>query len=211
MLNGNNCCHTITHICTGKIDVLFFQDIQLTRIIVNNGREHGLESGQMHTTLSIVYIITKSKNIFMEFIYILKCTLYSNAITASTVINDVMNCFFIFIKVFHITNDTFRFLINDFFRSFESLIAKYNCKLGIQISSLMQTALNFFCLKPGLVKYRRIRCKVDSSSCLSGLTDNRKQTIYQFYNRIAIFIFILMNQSTALYCNCKLCRQRIHN
>ena len=83
MFDRDNCSHTISDIHTGKIAVFFLQNSQFSCIVVHNRGKHGLETCQMGSAFCIVNVITKSKNIFMEFVDILENPFHRNSITLS--------------------------------------------------------------------------------------------------------------------------------
>ena len=83
MFDRYNSCHTISNISTCKVNILFLKDVQFSCIVVDDICKHGFKAGNMCTAFSIVNIITKTKNIFMELINILECNLnrYAFALT----------------------------------------------------------------------------------------------------------------------------------
>ena len=75
----------------------------------------------MGTPLCIVDIVTKSQNIFMEFVAILKSDLHADSIRLSAKINDIMEFFCIFIDVLDKADNAVRFVILDMLEMMVSL------------------------------------------------------------------------------------------
>ena len=96
----------------------------------------------MCTTLSIVNIVAETKYIFMKFADILESTLHLDAIRFPAQINRLMDRFFFLIQITDITDNTVRFMKGHYFFFCIPKILKYNGQIWIQISCLMQTALD---------------------------------------------------------------------
>ena len=211
MLNGYNCSHSVTDICTGKIRILFFQDSYLSRILVHDSCKGCLKSCQMCSALCIINIITKSKYILMKLIHILQCYLYFNPVCFPFKINRVMKYFFLTVQILDKSNDSFRFVINDVLNTSISLIIKHDRQIRIQIRSLMQTALNLFRFELRLLKDRIIRQKIYRCSRLSRLSDLRKKSIFQFDHRDSSLVPVMMNKSIPADLHIHISRKSIYN
>ena len=173
MFDGNDRRHTVTHICTGEICILFLQNSKLAGILIHNGCKNRLETGNMRAALCIVNIVAESHDILMKFIRILKSRLYGNTFALTLEINHIMKHFRLFVQVADKADDSFLFMIHDMLRFFSAKILIYNCQLWIQISCLMQTAFYLILLKPCFFKNLRIRKKIDFCSCFFCFSNNR--------------------------------------
>ncbi len=131
MLDRNHRRHTIAHIGPCEVHILFFQDIQLSCIIVDDSRKHCLEAGQMGAALCVVDIVAKAQYIFVELIDILERRFYGNPFALSLIINDLMNRLFGFIHVSEKTCEPVRFMKLQYFRYFFSSVLKPDRKLWI--------------------------------------------------------------------------------
>ena len=115
----------------------------------------------MGTPLCIVDIVTKSQNIFMEFVAILKSDLHADSIRLSAKINDIMEFFCIFIDVLDKADNAVRFVILDMLDFFFSSVLINDGQFGIQIGRLMHTALDLVLFEIGLFKNLGIRQEID--------------------------------------------------
>ena len=75
----------------------------------------------------------------------------------------------------------------------------------------MQSGFYFIRLKTCLIKNRIIGKKSNCRSGLLGLSDDRKQTVLQLYDRIPSLITIFINMSVLFDCNGQKCRKCIDN
>ena len=205
MFNGYHCRHSVSHVGSGEVHILFLQYIELSGIIINRIGEHGLKAGQMSAAFRIVYIIAKTKYIFVKLIHILKGHLDGYALTFSAEINDVVNTLLRLVHIADEAHNAFRLVIFDIFGFRLSFILIYNRKGRIQIRRLMKAAFHFILLKTRLIENRVIRKEVHPCSRRLGFTDNREQPVLQLDDRIASFIFILINKSAVFYLNRQIC------
>ena len=193
MLDGNNCSHTVTHICAGKICVLFLQDSKLTGVLIHHRCKNRLKTGDMRTALCIVNIVTEAQNIFMKLICILKCSFHGDAFALPPEINHVMQYFCFFIQITNKSDDTFFFMINDMLRLLTAQILIYNCQIRIQICGLMQATFYFILFESCLFENFRIREKINLCSGLFCLSDHREQTIHQRLHSHSTLITVMVN------------------
>ena len=210
MLDGNNRCHTITHICAGEICILFLQNSKLTGILIHHCGKNRLETSDVCASLCIVNVVTEAKNIFMKLIGILKCSFHGDAFALSLEINHVMQYFCFLIQITDKSDDSFFFMINDMLRLLTAQILIYNCQIRIQICSLMQTAFYFILFESCLFKNFRIREKINLCSSLFGLSDYRKQTIYQRLHSHSALITVMVNCTVPADLNIQIGGQSIY-
>ena len=211
MLNGYNCCHSVTDIRTGKVCILFFQYPNLSCILVHDSCKGCLESCQMCSALCVINIITESKYILMKLIHILQSNLYFNSVCFPFEINWVMKYFFLTVQILDKSNDSFRLMIYNVLNTSISLIIKHDRQIRIQISCLMQTALNLFRFELRLLKDRIIRQEIYRCSCLSRLSDLRKKSIFQFDHRNSSLVPVMMNKSIPADLHIHISRKSIYN
>ena len=114
------------------------------------------------------------------------------------------------VHVFYEANDAFRFMVGDFLGFFFSLVFKNDRKLRIQISGLMETALNLIFLETGLVEDGIIRQEIDGRTGLSGLAHYGKQTVHQIHDGDTSLVMILIDAATALDSYSQPCRKCIY-
>ena len=211
MLDGNNCCHSVTDICTCEVRILVFKNTNLSRISIHDCSKCSLKSGQMSTALCIVNVITEAQYILTKFIGKLECHLYLNAVCFPFQVNRIMQDFRAVVQIFDKSNDTIRLMIGNILDLCTSFILKANSQFRIQICSLMKSALYFCCRKSCLFKNLRVREEIDTCSGLSGLTQLRQQPFLKFNGRDSPFIVIMMHISVTTDLNVQICRQGIHN
>ena len=101
MFDGYNSCHTISNICTGKINILILKNSKLSRIIINNCRKHSLKPCYVGTALLCINVVTEAKYVLLKFIDILKSHFNNNIIGAALKGYYLMNRLFILIKVLY--------------------------------------------------------------------------------------------------------------
>ena len=211
MLDRHDSRHAVSDISAGKIGVFLFKDSQLSCILVHNCSKCRLKPGQMRTAFRIINIVTESEYIFMKFIYILKCHFNFYTIRGTFEINRIMEHLFLFIKIPDKSDDSFRLMIFDMLRHFQTLVVKNNLKLRIQISSLMEPALDFLCPEPYLLKDRVIRQKIHCCSCLLCLSDLRQQPVFQLDYRYTSLIPVMMDISVLADLYIHIRRKSIHD
>ena len=93
----------------------------------------------MCTAFGIVYVITKSQNILMEFINILKCDLNSYTVTYTGKIDRLTHSLLMTVKILDKTYYPVGFMEFFLFVRNDSLVAVIYCKFGIKICRLMKT------------------------------------------------------------------------
>ncbi len=113
MLDGHDSCHAVAHICACKIDVLLLQDVEFARVVVDDCREHRLEPGQVRAALRIVYVVAEAEHVLVKFIDILKRALDSDVLADTRKVDNVMQCFLIFVQILDITDDALRLRVGD--------------------------------------------------------------------------------------------------
>ena len=145
MLDGNNCCHSVTDICTCEVRILVFKNANLSRISIHDCGKCSLKSGQMSTALCIVNVITEAQYILTKFIGKLECHLYLNAVCFPFQVNRIMQDFCTVVQILDKSNDTVRLMIGNILDLCTSFILKANSQFRIQICSLMKSALYFCC------------------------------------------------------------------
>ena len=145
MLDGNNCCHSVTDICTCEVRILVFKNTNLSRISIHDCSKCSLKSGQMSTALCIVNVITEAQYILTKFIGKLECHLYLNAVCFPFQVNRIMQDFRTVVQILDKSNDTVRLMIGNILDLCTSFILKANSQFRIQICSLMKSALYFCC------------------------------------------------------------------
>lgn len=111
----------------------------------------------MRSAFSVVNIVAETEHILIELVHILKSDLHVNAFRFSLKIDDIMNCFSGFVHILDETDNALRLVVLNMLRFFFSFILKNNRQLRIQISGLVQTALDIILFEPRLVKNRIIR------------------------------------------------------
>lgn len=77
----------------------------------------------------------------MELACILKSHLNLYILTLSCKVNDIMQLFNIFIQILYKTNNTLRLMILNMLCRITSFVLVYDCKLRIEICSLLQSVL----------------------------------------------------------------------
>ena len=147
----------------------------------------------------------------MEFIHILEGYFHGDAFALAGKENDIMDSLFGTVHVFYEANDAFRFMVGNLLRFFFSLIFKNDRKLRIQISGLMETALNLIFLETGLVEDGIIRQEIDGRTGLSGLAHYGKQTVHQIHDGDTSLIMILIDAATTLDSYSQLCGKGIYH
>ena len=98
----------------------------------------------MSAAFCIVNIIAEAKYVLTEFVGVLKCYFYLDSVSFSFQINRFVESFGIVIQVFDISHDSIWLMISNIFRRITTKIHEMNGKVGIQVCSLMETAL-YFC------------------------------------------------------------------
>ena len=76
-----------------------------------------------------------------------------------------MKRLFLLVQIPDKSENSIRLMIFDMFRRISSLVIEINRKFRVQVSSLVQPALDFLSLESGLLKYRVIRQEVDRCAC----------------------------------------------
>ena len=152
----------------------------------------------MSAPLGVVNVITEAQYVLVELIHILECHFHRDAFTLAGKENDIMNGLLGTIHVFYEADNAFRLMVCNFLRFFFSLIFKNDGKLRVQISGLMETALDLIFLETCLIKNSVVRQEVDRGTGLSGLADNGKQPLYQIHHGNTTFITVLIDASVAL-------------
>ena len=126
MLDGDDCRHTISDVCSGKVHIFVFQDPQFSGIGVDHSGKDRLKSRNVGATLCIVNIVAESKNIFMELIHILKCCFHSDAVTLPLEIDHIMKCFLRFIQILYKSYQPVRLVVDDMFHFRTSPVLENN-------------------------------------------------------------------------------------
>ena len=211
MLDGNNCCHSVTDICTCEVRILVFKNANLSRISIHDCSKCSLKSGQMSTALCIVNVITEAQYILTKFIGKLECHLYLNAVCFPFQVNRIMQDFCTVVQILDKSNDTVRLMIGNILDLCTSFILKMNGQFRIQICSLMKSALYFCCRKSCLFKNLRVWQEINTGPCLSGPSQFRQKSIFQFQSGDSPLIMIMMYISVTADLNIKICRQSIDN
>ena len=145
MLDGNNCSHSVTDICTCKVRVFIFKNTDFSGISIHNCSKCSLESCQMSAALCIVNVITEAQYIFTELISKLKCHFYLNAVCFTFQINRLMQNFCTMIQILNKSDNPIRLMIRNILNFCPSLILEMNSQFRIQICSLMKPALYLCC------------------------------------------------------------------
>ena len=193
MLDGYNRRHAVSHIRSGKIRVLFFQNSEFTGVLIHNRRKGCLKTCKMSAALRIVDIVAEAKYIFMELVDILEYRFHLDAFRLSFIVNRFMQRFFFTVQVPDKSRDSFRLMINNCFRRFLSPVFKTNRQLRIQIRSLMQSAFYFLRAETCFFKNLVVRKKIDFCPCLFRLSDFGQKTVFQLHRRHASFISVVMD------------------
>ena len=209
MFDGHDGCHAVAHVGACEIDVLLLQDIEFTRVVVDDRREHRLESGQVRAALRVVYVVAEAKHVFVKFIDVLERAFHGDILADTCKIYDIVQCFFIFIQILDISDDPLRLRVGDDLRLLAAQVRENDREFRIQVSCLMESALHVLRLEPCPVKYRRIGRKIDGSTRLLCLSDHRKKSVDQFNDRIAVLVFVLVDQPVAPDRDGELCRERV--
>ena len=197
MLNGDDCSHSVSDISAREIGVLFFEYADLAGIVIDHLGENRLEAGQMCAAFRVVDVIAESENILVKLIHELESRFHCDLVAHSLVIDDVRDRLFGFIECPDKTHNTVRFVESDLLRRLFSLICILYDKRGIEISSLVHTALDIFFPEAGLLKDLRIRKKIDAGAGPFGLSHNRKKAVHKVHNRSAALIFVLIKKTAA--------------
>ncbi|OQA21304.1 MAG: hypothetical protein BWY61_01798 [Firmicutes bacterium ADurb.Bin354] len=197
MLDADNGCKTVSDIGTCKIGIFILKYTQLSCIAVDNGSEHCLKTGYMSTAVRIIDIITESKYILLEFIYILESDLDLNALSLSLIINNFRNGFFSVSQSLNKTDDTFGLVIFHNLRFITAKIRKSDGKTRVEIRCLMKSAFDILSFEYRLIKNGIVRDEINLCSCLSGIADLRKKSACQLGNRLTLFIFIFIYMSVS--------------
>ena len=211
MFDGDDCCHSISYICTCKIRIFFFEDSQFPGIGVDHRGKYCLESRNMSTTFRIINIVAEPQYVLMKFIYILKSHFYGNPFAFPLKIHHLMECFLRFIQIFYESYQPVRLMVFNTLHFTATAVFKDDGQIRVQICSFMHTALDLFCLEAGLLKDLRIGQKTDLRSRLSGLTKRRKQSMFQFNGWIAPLVVVMMYISVSVHLYIQPGGQRIYN
>ena len=102
-------------------------------------------------------------------------------------------------------------MVGDFLGFFFSLVFKKDRKLRIQISGLVETALDFIFLETGLIEDGVIRQEINSRTGLSGLAYYGKQSVHQIHDRDTSLIAVLIDAATAFDPDSQFCRKGIYH
>ena len=94
MLDRDHGGNPVSHVRSGKICILFLQDIQFPGIRIDNIGEGGLEAGQVGSALRIIDIVAKAKHILMKFVDVLERSLHRNPFALACKIDNIMERLF---------------------------------------------------------------------------------------------------------------------
>ena len=211
MFDGDNCGHSITDVCTCEVRIFIFQNADFSGVGVHYCSEGSFKSGQMCAAFCIVNVVTEAEHILTEFVGKLKCHFYLNSICFSFQINRIVKYFCTVVQVFDKSDDSVRFMVSDIFCLCTSAILEMDGKIRIQIGSLMETAFYFCCRKSCFLKNLRIREKVNAGSGLSGFSQFRKKSFFQFECRDSTFIMVMMDVSVTADPDVKVSGQCVYN
>ena len=131
MLDGNNCCHSVTDICTCEVRILVFKNTNLSRISIHDCSKCSLKSCQMSTALCIVNVITEAQYILTEFIGKLECHLYLNAVCFPFQVNRIMQDFRTVVQIFDKSNNPIWLMIGNIFNLRTSFVLKMDRQFRI--------------------------------------------------------------------------------
>ena len=131
----------------------------------------------------------------MKLIDILERHFHLNTIRFSFKVHRIMDHLFFCIQFPDKSKDSIGFMVLNMFRLLAPSVFKNNCKLRVQIRSLMHPALYFIRPESGLFKYRIIREKIHLCPGLPGLPDHRQKTVLQLDHRLSFFISVVVNIS----------------
>ena len=173
-----DCRHSVSYIRPRKVGIFFFQHTYLSRILIHYHCKCRLKSRQMCAAFRIINIVTKSKHVFMKFIYILKGHFHFYSVCLSFKIDWLMNGFLFLIQICYKSKYSVWFMIFNTLRLCSALILKNNRKCRIQIRSFMESALYLFRFKSCLFKYRIVRKKIYGCPRFLGLCNNRKKPVH---------------------------------
>ena len=102
-------------------------------------------------------------------------------------------------------------MVLNMFRHISAPVLIDNRKLRVQVSSLMQTALDVFFLKAGLFKNLRVWQKVNPRPSLPGLANDRKKPFFQRNHRVTAFIPIMMDLAIQIYFQIQVDGEGVHH
>ena len=122
-----------------------------------------------------------------------------------------MKRLFLLVQIPDKSENSIRLMIFDMFRRISSLVIEINRKFRVQVSSLVQPALDFLSLESGLLKYRVIRQEVDRCACFSRLACFRQQAVLQLDHRNAPLVTVMVYIPLTADLHVHISRQRIHN
>ena len=128
MFYGNNGCHPVSDIGSGKIGIFLLQNSQFSCVLVHNYRKPGFKTGQMGSAFHGIDVITKSHDIFLEIFRILEGNFYFNPFLFPFVGYDITDRLFSFIQFSDISCNSFRLVIGFILRFPFSFIDKMKGK-----------------------------------------------------------------------------------
>ena len=195
MLDGNHRRHAVSHIRSGEIRILFLQNVQLSRVGVDDARKHGLEAGQMGSAFCVIDIVAEAQHVFVKFIHVLEGALHRNSFALPGKIDHIAHRLPGFVQVADEAHDSLRLVIFDHLRLLFSFVRKHNGERRVQIGRLMQAALDLILFKAGLFKNGIVRQKVDAGSRIPGLAHHGKKAVHQLHRRDTALVPVLINLS----------------
>ncbi len=122
-----------------------------------------------------------------------------------------MDSLFGFIHILYETDNALRLMVLDMFDFLLAFIFINDRQRRVQISSLMQTALDLILFKPGPVKYSIVRQKIYSSPGFLRLSHHWQKTILQLQGWDAALIPVFIDIAASLHRHMHMCRQGIYN
>ena len=139
----------------------------------------------MGAALRVVDVVAEAHDFLMEFIDILERDFHFDLFEGAFVVDDVRDSLVILVDFLDEADDALGLVEGNLLLGALAAVFIDNRQLGIQIGRLVQAALHILFLEAGALENLRVRQKVDSRPGLSGLADDRQQTVYQLLYRHA--------------------------
>ena len=203
MLDGDDRCHAVADIGTGKIAVLLLQAAQLAGVAVQDLGKCGLETCQVGAALRIIDIVAEAQDIFVILVDILEGAFHCDPFRFSLEGDNVRDRFLGFIHLADETDDAVGFMEGLCLRGLRPPVLIDDGQGRVQIGRLVQAALDILLPETGLFKDLGIGQEIDPGPGLFSpdLSHDRQQAVLQFCDRDAPFIGILIDQSALGYLN----------